>query len=156
MKRKLLLLSLTFLLLLSCKNNTIFRDFDRDFDDNQWKRTDVRTYEFEITDPLKSYDLLLDFSHVAGFQFEKVPLKVTITTPNGMNISENVMLTVLDKQGKDLGDCDGDYCDLYQAVFINKPLSAGKYRVRIKNEFNNDYLPNVLGFGIKVNISEEK
>ena len=156
MKIPTIFLSLSFLLLLSCNKNTIYSSFDRDFKNNQWKSTDVRSYEFEITDPLKSYDLLLDFSHVAGFQFANVPLKVQITTPDQITTTENVILLITDKQGKDLGNCDGDYCNLYQAVFTNKPLSAGKYTVRVNNQFNNTYLPNVLGFGIKVNISEEK
>lgn len=145
-----------FLLLVACDKNNVYSKFDKDFDDNRWLQTDVRTYDFEITAASQSYDLLLDFSHIAGFQFNNIPIEVTLTNPDQTPTTQTVLLQIIDAEGKELGDCDGDYCDILQPVFKNKKLAAGKYHVAIANKFNGPYLPNVLGFGIKVNLSENK
>lgn len=149
-------IAFAFLLLTSCDKNNVYSKFDKDFEDNRWLQTDVRTYDFKIKDTSKSYDLLLDFSHVAGFQFNNIPLEVTVTNPDQTKIIQNITLQIVDANGTDLGDCDGDYCDVLQPVFENKKLAAGKYHIVITNKFNNAYLPNVLGFGIKLNFSENK
>ena len=155
MKMVKLLFLIVFCVLASCNKNTIYKDFDNGFEDNRWLKADVKTYDFTVTDASKSYDLLLDFSHVAGYQFESVPVKLNIIHPDKSITTENVALTITDDQGNDSGDCSGDYCDLQQPVFQNKKLQIGNYRVVLSNEFGT-YLPNVLGIGIRVNFAGEE
>lgn len=143
------------LLLVSCNSNVVYKQFDADFDDNRWLRADVKNYEFEI-EKAAAYDLVINFSHVAGFQFAEIPLSIEITSPDGTVSAQNIMLSTKDAAGNDIGDCAGDYCDLEQVIFKDKTLSAGSYKVKMANVFDHDYLPNVIGVGIKVAASENK
>lgn len=138
--------------LVGCDKNSVYKQFDSGFDDNRWLRTDVKTYEFTLEKP-GAYDLLIDFSHVAGIQFAQIPLQIEITSPDGAIAAEKVILQTKDSQGNDLGDCAGDLCDMQQSVSTNRQWAAGNYKIRLSNEFDNDYLPNVIGVGIRVKIS---
>ncbi|HMI06760.1 MAG TPA: hypothetical protein VK528_04380 [Flavobacterium sp.] len=144
---------MVFLLFISCDKNNIYSKFDKGFEENRWSKADVKTYDFTIEDETKSYDLILEFSHIAGFQFDSIPLVIEIKNPDNSKTIRSIALQITDAQGKDLGDCGGDYCDLSEIIFQDKKLAAGSYQVTVANDFNNAYLPNVLGVGIKVNIS---
>lgn len=153
MRIKLLML-LVFCVLASCDKNTVYKDFDRGFEDNRWLKADIKTYDFTITDASQSYDLILDFSHIAGYQFATIPVKLNIVNPDKSVTTENVDVVISDGPGNELGDCSGDICDLQQTIFENKKLEVGNYRIVLSNEFNT-YLPNILGIGIRVKFSGE-
>jgi hypothetical protein len=85
-----------------------------------------------------------------GFQFEEVPLEVEIKVPDGEMEMLPVTIKLIDDSGKDLGDCSGDICDVFQTIKTFKNLEKGKYKVTIKSKFTGPYLPNVLGIGIVV------
>ena len=138
----------------ACNGNKIYSKFDKDFDENRWNRNDVRTFEFSV-EKEQEYDLIIDFSHVYGYQFDKVPLKMVLTDSAGNKTVEQIKLDILNDEGHDNGNCDGDYCDLYDTVFQNQKLKPGKYKVEVTNEFNHEYLPNVIGLGIQVLISKK-
>lgn len=151
--KRISLILLAAVLLISCDNNTVYKKLDTDFADNRWQQSDVKTYAFTIPKD-GNYDLVLNFSHVGGFQFDDVPMIVTITNPDQTTTTEKILLDILDTAGSDLGDCSGDYCDLQQDVFTNKALAAGNYKVTLRNEFNNAFLPNVLAVGIHVDAAK--
>ncbi len=137
------------LLLWSCDGNVTYKKFVDDFPENRWEKSDVKTYDFKI-EQAGNYDLLIDFSHVYGMQFAQLPINVTLTNPDKTATTEKFALELRDKDGKDLGDCSGDYCDLRQAVFENRKLEAGNYIVTLANGFDFEYFPNVIGLGIRV------
>lgn len=147
-----IIIPIFFLTFISCDKNTVYKNFDRDFEDNRWLKADVKTYDFTITDASKAYDLIFDFSHIAGYQFQSVPVKFNIVYPDKSVTTENVDVVIADGPGNELGDCSGDICDLQQAIFENKKLEPGNYRIVLSNEFNT-YLPNVLGIGIRIRFS---
>lgn len=140
-------------MLFSCDNQTIYKQFDSNFEHNRWQRADVRSYEFTV-EQAKAYDLFIDFSYVAGVQFAQIPITVEITTPDGKITQESNVLQTKDSQGDESGDCAGDYCDLRHTVFQKKELEKGNYKIRLKNEFNNAFLPNVIGIGIRVSAAQ--
>lgn len=144
-------IALLFLIVLaSCNGNKVYDQFETDFDDNRWPKTDIRTYDFEITQGATNYNMALHFSHVYGYQFPSVPLTVTIENPDKTITTKNINLEITDENGKDRGDCAGDICDLYTNVFENQPLPVGKYKVTISHQFQGEFLPNILGLGIEV------
>ncbi|MBF6608082.1 MAG: hypothetical protein ITG00_05030 [Flavobacterium sp.] len=142
------------LVLVSCNDSSVFKELDKDFTDNRWLKSDIREFKFEISDTLQAYDMTLLFSHVAGFQFDLIPIRISMTA-NDEKYSENFLLRTKDLQGNDSGDCIGDYCDIEQIVFKGLKLAPGNYTVNIGHDFPNDYLPNVLGLGIEIKKSEK-
>jgi len=135
-------------LLVSCDKKSVYSQFDDDFTENRWEKTDVRNYEFTITET-GNYDLVLDFSHVYGFPFAQVPIKIEMSGPDGILFSENLNIE-LRKDDSEVSDCSGDYCDMQQEIFTKRVLKAGSYKVLLSNEFDHEYLPNVLGIGIQI------
>ena len=147
MKTNFVLIALTFVFL-SCNKNKIYDDFDSSFDNNRWDATDVRVFEFENTQSEDVCDLKLHFGHISGFQFKEVPLEVEITSPDGKSEVLQVTMKLIDESGKDIGDCTGDICDVFQTIKTFQNLEKGKYKVLVKSKFTGPYLPNVLGVGI--------
>jgi len=141
---------LFFITLSSCQQSKVYDQFDKDFDENRWQKTDVRTYEFDITQGATNYNMDLHFAHIGGYQFASVPIDISIETPNGSIISNKISLAITDENGKDKGDCAGDICDLYANVFENLPLEVGKYKVKISHNFQGAFLQHILGLGIEV------
>lgn len=153
MKKIPFLTVLLLCLLSACDKQNVYKDFDRSFDENRWLKSDIKTYDF-VLEKAGKYDLQIDYSHVAGFQFTEIPIRIEIIAPSGAVTGENYMIQTKDANGNDLGDCTGDLCDIRQTLFKSRELAAGNYKVRLINEFDNDYLPNTIGLGIRLNISK--
>ena len=79
-----------------------------------------------------------------------MPLEVEITTPDGKAEILPIVLKLIDESGKDIGDCSGDICDVFQTIKTFETLEKGKYKVAVKSEFTEPYLPNALGVGILI------
>ena len=149
MKTKFLLIAFV-LVLLSCNQNQLFDEFNRDFTDNRWEANDLKSFEFENVQSEGLCVLQLHFGHIRGFQFKEVPLEVEITSPDGKIENLPVVLKLMDESGNDLGDCSGDICDVYQTIKTFEKLEQGKYKVAVKITFAGPFLLNVLGVGIVV------
>jgi len=149
MKAKLFLFALVFVVM-SCNKNKVYDEFNRDFTDNRWESKDVKSFEFENMQSEEFCELKLHFGHISGFQFKEVPLEVEISTPAGKTETLPVVMKLIDESGKDIGDCTGDVCDVFQSIKTFEKLEKGKYKITIKSKFEGPYLPNVLGVGIVV------
>ena len=149
MKAKLILIALVFALT-SCNKNTLYNEFNRDFSDNRWEASDVKSFEFENKQSEGVCELKLHLGHVRGFQFKEVPLEVEITAPDGKSEVLPVTMKFTDESGKDIGDCSGDICDVFQTIKTFEKLEKGIYRIAVKSKFSGPFLPNVLGVGIIV------
>jgi gliding motility-associated lipoprotein GldH len=140
---------LALVVLCSCGKNTVYKQFDSDFEESRWQRTDVKTYDMQIEQE-GIYNLEIDFSYVAGIQFAEIPIYFQLINPEGVIETQDVILQTKNAEGGDIGDCAGDYCDLAHVVLKSKPFKPGKYTVKLTNAFNNAYLPNVIGIGIRL------
>ena len=69
MKTKFLLIAFV-LVLLSCNQNQLFDEFNRDFTDNRWEANDLKSFEFENVKSEGLCVLQLHFGHIRGFQFK--------------------------------------------------------------------------------------
>lgn len=140
---------LVFACLFSCEKSGVYQKMDAEFKDNRWFKTNSKTHSINIEED-SSYTLFFEFRHVYDFQFQKIPIQFTIEYPDGTMSVEKIILSVKDKNGKDKGECMGDVCDLRQVIFKNKRLKKGNYTIRISNQFNGEYLPNVIGIGLQM------
>jgi len=153
MRVKFLLVAFVFVFL-SCDKNKIYDNFDFNFENNRWEENDIRIFEFENNQSEEACDLKLHFGHISGFQFKEVPLEVVITAPDGESEVFSINVKLIDESGKDIGDCTGDICDVFQTIKTFETLENGKYKVAVKSKFTGPYLPNVLGVGIVIEKSK--
>ena len=142
------------LLLLSCNGNKIYREID-EFDSNRWAKTDVRSFSFEVPTAGK-YDFAVIFSHVYDTPLANIPIIITMENPDGKSETQHIIMHIRNEDGKQLGDCSGDYCDFEQEIFKDRTLAGGSYKVTLSNDFDYDYMPNVIGVGIEISKSKSK
>lgn len=136
-------------MLAACNGKDVYSETDRYFEDNRWEKSDIKTYEFEIEQSATPYELSVFLSHVYGYQFDSAPMIAEITYPDG-SLSSVKFDFRFKENDKELGECAGDFCDLSQAIPVEKPLVAGKYKLRLMHNFNAEFLPNILALGLRV------
>ncbi|PKP16396.1 MAG: hypothetical protein CVU07_07065 [Bacteroidetes bacterium HGW-Bacteroidetes-23] len=146
---------IAFFLLLSCDKSSVYQKIDNDFKDNRWFKTTIKTHTIDIQKE-STYTLFFDFRHVHDFQFPEIPIQFRIENPDGTVSVEKINLSIKDENGKDRGECMGDVCDLRQVVFSDKMLTKGKHSISISNQFDGEYLPNVIGIGLRLEEIEKQ
>ncbi|MEW5677495.1 gliding motility lipoprotein GldH [Flavobacterium enshiense] len=134
----------------SCDKTSVYSKMETDFESNRWTSDNTKTFDFAIEDDTKTYTLNLKFSHVYDYQYASVPLKITLTGPDGKEEQMDYELKIKDAAGKQLAECGGDVCDLIVPFKENVKLSKGTYKVTFAHAFQGPYLPNVLGVGLDV------
>ncbi|MCF6131245.1 gliding motility lipoprotein GldH [Flavobacterium wongokense] len=148
MKTKFLLF-IIFPLLFSCSENH-FHQFDKLPEEQRWLSSDIKTYEFDIENEAQFYNIVFEFSHVYDYQFESIPLNVTIQSPDGKTEQIAIDLKIKDESGKQLADCSGDVCDLFYKIKERTKLQKGEYKITVSHSFKGPFLPNVIGVGLAV------
>ena len=150
MKIKLLSILFFSLALISCNEKKIYDKLDKNFTDNRWQKAELKTFEFSIEEEARNYDVNIHFAYLSDFVINPVPMTVTIVHPDTSEEKKEINIVMKDKDGKETGDCGGDYCDIRESIFKNEALKKGKYKITIQQNFDGQYLPNVNGIGIEV------
>jgi gliding motility-associated lipoprotein GldH len=150
MKTKYFFIAILLLTLVSCTKQKTFLQFDTFPKDQRWEVSDAKTYEFEIEDDSKSYDIVFMFSHIFDYQFYEIPVTFEIDKPDGTIEFITKDIEIRTKDGNHKADCLGDICDLDYLIKEKTKLQKGNYKITITNSFNSPYLPNVIGVGLKV------
>ncbi len=143
-------LLILIVLMTSCSDNHIHKEIDRNFPNNRWQKATIKSFDFVIHDSLPQYDFKILLTHVADSQYDLIPVEISLIAPDKSVIKEQILIRIKDADGKDLGDCVGDYCDVETVALLKMKLAEGKYIVRLKNNFPGSYLPNVIGLGIEL------
>jgi len=148
---KKILFILLALCLVSCKESLVSK-IDKDFKDNQWLRTDIKTFEFELKRDVPSAEVLVNFSHMYDPGYSTVPIVVNMqnVTDNTPPVNMAVNLLLKDANGESVSDCSGDICDFSYAIQDDGPLRKGNYKVTLQKQYQWEYLPNVLAVGVTV------
>jgi hypothetical protein len=117
--------------------------------DYRWDYENSRSFNFEINEELP-YCIKLQLGHIYDFQTNKIPVEVTLIDPNGVKEVQIVNIIVKDENNKDIGNCAGDICDVYQVYKEKEYLKKGFYKISIKNVSKGIFVTNVLGIGVIV------
>ena len=150
MKIKLLSILFLTIVLSSCNEKKIFDELKKDFTENRWQKSEVKDFEFSIDQEGRNYSVNVHFAYLSDFVINPVPMTVTILHPDNSEETKKINIIVKDKDGKETGDCGGDYCDIRESIFKNEALKKGNYKITIQQNFDGPYLPNVNGIGIEV------
>ena len=144
---------LSFIFFVSCDSNQVYHKFDKNFESNRWKESDVKEYEFTIAEESK-YNIIIEFSHIYNYDLSSIPLTIKTENPDGTETTEVINLPIKDESGKQIADCTGDICDLFYTYKTNQELAVGEYSISMANTSKYGFLPNVIGVGLTVNKSK--
>lgn len=150
MKIKLFSVLFLTIVLTSCNEKKIYDELNKDFPEQRWQKSDAKTFEFTIEQEARYYDVNVHFAYLSDFPLNPVPMTVKIIYPDGSEENKEISIAIKNEEGKETGDCGGDYCDIRKAIFKDEALKKGVYKVSIQQNFNGAYLPNVNGIGVEV------
>lgn len=149
MKNLVYLLSFIVLSITSCNNSSVYNE-SHNFDSNQWQKKSTQAFVFKVEDDTKLYDITFLLSHVYDYQFASAPLSFKWIKPDGSSEIFPLEFKFKDENGKELGDCSGDICDVTQVLLAKTKLPKGEHQIVITHAFQFDYLPNVIQIGLDV------
>jgi gliding motility-associated lipoprotein GldH len=150
MKFKLFSVLFFTIVLTSCNEKKIYDELNKDFPEQRWQKSEAKTFEFTIEQEARNYDVNVHFAYLSDFPLKLVPMTVGIVRPDGSEENKEISIVVKNKEGKETGECGGDFCDIREAIFKNEALKKGTYKIRIQQNYNAAYLPNVNGIGVEV------
>jgi GldH lipoprotein len=98
------LLFLITVLLMSCNSNSIYNEFNSNFESNRWNSAEEVSFDFENKNDTEPVSIKLHIGHICDFQFANVPMEVTVVSPNGSSETINLDVRFKDEAGEDLAD----------------------------------------------------
>jgi gliding motility-associated lipoprotein GldH len=143
MKKTLFAILFAALIVASCEQRIIFRE-TKQVDPNAWTYADTINFDFQVSDTVFRYNLLLDVVYRDTFSFQNVYTNITTRFPDGARRSALVSFDLFDKRGEPLGHCTGSSCTmtaiLQQKALFNQP---GSYQISIAQHMRQDSLKGI-------------
>lgn len=146
--RKLFLIYLFGITLISCEKKQIYREFENEISAQRWTENDIKKHEFEILDMDKFYNVFIDISHVRGTEMNEFPVSFEVEKPDGTIEKGDVIVNFKNT------DCLGDVCDVKFLVKEKVKLKKGKYKVQFSPKSKFGFVPNIIGVGLCVEKTE--
>jgi gliding motility-associated lipoprotein GldH len=153
---RVLLISLMALILFSCGERKLFEQYQK-FEKQSWHRFNILKFEVPVSDTINPYDIDLAIRHLPEFNVSEFNINMTIYLPSGEMRTAIHELKFTDKEGKQLSECLGDFCDL--SLNLRKEFifnSAGTVRIEIENKWSKIELPGILEVGLIIKKSKTR
>ena len=145
------LLSIAFLsvILVSCDESIVFKDYQDLSDNLEWRRDDVKSFSFEIVENLNPYEQVLTFRHATGYPYRNISLRITETRPNGDVVKRDDVISVRNDNGEFVGKADGDIVDITYVLDANRKFEEwGKYQYTIEHTMPRDTVHLAMEIGM--------
>lgn len=141
----------------ACDNQRVFEG-KKDFSDRYWVFNNPAEFEFEITQPDKTYNLLINIRNTTKYQYQNIYLQYYLEDSTGRLLSKELKNIQLFNSitGIPLGKGLGDLFDI-EKVFLEDYTfeNSGKYHLRIDQFMRQDSLPEILSVGLRVEYTQE-
>ncbi|WP_034256528.1 gliding motility lipoprotein GldH [Adhaeribacter aquaticus] len=150
------LITLFTFFLSACDNNRVYEE-NIDLANNNWRIEDKKSFDFEIKDTSKSYNIYFNIRNVLSYEFYNLYVSQTLTDPDGQILYTRLheMYLMDRKTGEPLGSGAGDIFDhTFLAIKNQKFSKEGKYNIRLTQYMRKNPLPGIMAVGIKVAIAE--
>jgi gliding motility-associated lipoprotein GldH len=151
--RKTLLVLILIVLGLSCNRSTFFCE-KYTFEDYRWSKDEEVIFSPQIPKDLvgKKLQAVLNIRYVAGFYYRYLNFNLIITNQDGLQMSEEISIQVINENKEYIGSGMGDIWDLdYE---LPNPLifkNEGTYKIEFKPILDNQpyNFINELGISLK-------
>ena len=149
MKRFFLLSIIPVLLLSSCGDNVVFRQYNI-MENLSWNRFDFQEFEVRVEQG-DILDFYLALRHHTDFPYKKLWVNVTFYPPDGSMRSRDYDFMLKDAEGNWIADGMGELWDI--ELLIRKEMlftKTGICKVRIENKHSKYEIPGVIEVGLIV------
>lgn len=145
MKKIFLFLLVSFSLFACNKPHTQYHRFKT----NSWQRFDKITFDIPVTNAPADYDLYFHFRHNNQFSLNRMPLFVTLQSPNSEERVNEYKFTIKDNEGNYKGNGMGDIWD--NTFLLRKQYTVrdtGIYHITFENMHYKYETPGVIEIGV--------
>lgn len=136
---------------MSCNSaKIIFEEHRSVGEDMMWQTREPITFEVDVKENKHSYELALAVRYSDGYPFDKLPIYMTETSPQGETVRKDVDILIQPRKGEYLGEKSFDLIDLQQVIDSKKEFPTfGKYTYTLMPANNNlDGYPLILEIGL--------
>ncbi|MGC4023386.1 MAG: gliding motility lipoprotein GldH [Cyclobacteriaceae bacterium] len=141
------------LLMFSCDSNRVY-ETNVDFKDRAWKINEPATFEFQIADTTKKYNLLMDVRNSIDYPYARLFVNYQLKAQDSTTISKELIAVYLfdQKTGKPFGSSSiGDIYDHQFSLIKNHTFKkVGTYKMNIQQFMRMDTIPGILAVGLRV------
>ncbi len=135
--------------MMSCSQDVIYEHQEKI--NTPWKYGDQLKFEYEVTDTVPAYDMIITIGHQSSFSYENIYLNTTTIFPDGRSITHPVSFQLADDKGDWTGSCAGDDCsidiEMSSGAFFKSP---GKYQLIFDQYSRDDSLSGIQSIAIIV------
>lgn len=144
---------LLVLIVIACDSNRIYEDY-KDFKDRSWKINEPTTFDFQITDASKKYNLLMEIRNSLDYPYSRLFVNYNLKGSDSLSLSKEMIAVNLfdQKTGKPLGSSGiGDIYDHQFSVLKNYSFKkSGAYRMSFQQFMRQDTIPGILAVGFRL------
>jgi len=142
------------LLVSACNSDSVHKDLV-DFDGYEWAAADVKSFDFEIEDNSRIFQVNYLLRNALQYPFSNIYLKSALKDSSGNVLVQGMEVLVLfdEKTGKPKGDGLGDLFDHRIGAAQYKDLKFpynGKYSFEIQQSMRPDPLVGIMSIGFEI------
>ncbi len=152
------LMLVLLVIITACDSNRVYEDFN-DMEEAFWHLDSVQTFNFEIEEIERSYNLMATFRNASSYPFYNLYFQYTLQDSTGSVIRQELKQVDLfdPKTGEPFGSGLGDLFDHSFVLEENYTFDqAGSYSLSFEQYMRRDTLPFILSVGARVEFSEPK
>jgi gliding motility-associated lipoprotein GldH len=154
MKKILRVALLTFLLACHPEGRVYVEHYE--LEDLAWQSKQAIPFTVEIEESGASYRMSLAFRYAEGFQYDRLPVLVIETTPEGKENMYRYTLQIKNEEGDYIGDPGYDIWDLEQVVDERKNFPRqGTYQYKILHQLPVEPLHLAMEVGLILDKTEK-
>lgn len=146
---------LTSLILTSCLNGAVYEE-NRAIKEAEWYSENPAVFEFEITDTLSTYNLIVNLRHGSTYPFANIYLFSQIELDSTILASDTLQYFLANKSGAWVGETG--LGDMVENHLMFKPKyrfqQSGTYRVVLEQAMRENPLAPVYDVGFRVEKSK--
>jgi len=144
--------TLLVVLLCACDDKRVFED-NRDLASKSWYVDSVLTFQFEVKEPEKPYNLLINIRNSENYPYYNLFQRYYLSDSSGQELkSQQTELILMDpKTGRPLGKGLGDiYSHQFELLGNFTFPKKGKYTIKLKQYMRENPLPEVYSVGFRL------
>jgi gliding motility-associated lipoprotein GldH len=148
---KLVVNSILLLLLAGCNSaKVMFEEHHSVGEDMTWETSEPITFEIDIKENKHPYEMAVAIRYAHGFPFNKLPIQMTETNPQGGSVRRDLEIMIQPKPGEYLGEKGFDIIDLEQIIDTEKEFPTfGKYTYTLVPVDNEEHgFPLIMEIGL--------
>ncbi|MDP2174962.1 MAG: gliding motility lipoprotein GldH [Bacteroidota bacterium] len=148
-----LIVSLSFY---SCTEKGKIADEMKNIQNNKWTYQNRPDFAFTVTNPNLYHNFYLKLRVEKSYPYENLYILAHMKDPMGRESTQRVNFTLMNEEGKPLGNISGNSINYELPIFKNKKLTggAGLYFFAIEQNMRDSVINGIESIGIKVKESE--